>query len=84
MLGRKKHPHGHDIGGAKIEPPSSADKQGDSLPGFGGEGERSELADGAPLDEQTRRSCAEHNHGVTQDTIATLRYEQSVELRRRH
>lgn len=45
---------------SKITPPHD-DRRGEPEPGFAGEGDRSELSDGAPLPEGERARIAERN-----------------------
>lgn len=51
---------------AKIDPPED-DERGDRKPGFGNEGQRSELGDGAPIDEQKRKEIAESNRRLEKE-----------------
>jgi hypothetical protein len=48
-------------------PPPILDAPGDSEPGFRGEGHRSELGDGNPIDPVWRERFAEHNRQVALD-----------------
>lgn len=51
--------------------PAVDDERGDDKPGFGGEGDRSELGDGKPLDEATRQRNAEHNRQLEESAKKT-------------
>lgn len=46
-------------------PPPVDRAPGTDAPGFAGEGQRSELGDGKPIDPEWRRRFAEHNRKVT-------------------
>ncbi|MBN9167675.1 MAG: hypothetical protein BGO98_18795 [Myxococcales bacterium 68-20] len=62
----KKQEHAPKVD-ERVHPRPVDDAPGDEAPGFGGEGQRTELAHGKAIDPVWRKRFAEHNRQVSEE-----------------